>query len=202
MAAKLSSEAGIREAAGKIKWRGLKLVYLHIKGEPGIEGETFYFPELKYVFGRVSVPKRFSGSMQPESGYTCLTCEIPCSENDNLWKMPEKEICGLCLHDLRKAELITRTQAHLPGKSFVVDLPKVYPVYVPGWENVFRHLLTYLGDNFPDIYVSGKPGFFMHCNLDHAIDTGLFLAEHLMENKPAKEWYSRAASFQNLKLRD
>lgn len=69
----------------KIEWRGLKLVFLHIKGEPQKEGETFYFPELKYIFGRVSVPKRFSKGMQANNDCTSLICELPCREGDALW---------------------------------------------------------------------------------------------------------------------
>jgi protoporphyrinogen oxidase len=199
---KLSPEIEVCEMAGKIKWRGLRLIYLHVKGDTKIEGETFYFPELKYIFGRVSIPKRFAKNLQPDAEYTCFTCEVPCSEGDNLWNMPDKEIYDLCLKGLQKARLITKNQEYLSEKNFIVNIPKVYPIYAVGWKRILTYLLNYLSDKFPDIYASGKLGFFMHCNLDHSIDMGIFLAKYIVEGKSVKEWYSKAEFFHNMKLRD
>lgn len=199
---KLHPEGDILEAVSKIKWRGLRLVYLHIKGEPQLSGETFYFPELKYIFGRVSIPKRFSRKMQPNLDYTSFTCEVPYSEGDSLWDKADKEIYDLCLGGLREAGLITKKQGYLLEKNFIINTPKVYPVYLSGWKDVLGDLLKYLASDFPYIYTSGKMGFFMHCNLDHSIDIGLFLADHITKGKSPEEWYSNIDLFHNMKLRD
>lgn len=199
---KLCPKDDIFEALSKIKWRGLRLVYLHVEGEPQLSGETFYFPELKYIFGRVSIPKRFSRKMQPNPDYTSFTCEVPYSEGDSLWDKPDKEIYDLCLGGLREAGLITKKQGYLLEKNFIINTPKVYPVYLSGWKDVLGDLLRYLASDFPYIYTSGKMGFFMHCNLDHSIDIGLFLADHIIKGKSPKEWYSNMDLFHSMKLRD
>lgn len=96
-----------------IRWRGLRLVFLHVEGEPRLEGESFYFPELKYVFGRVSVPKRFDPAMQPEPTHTAFTCEIPCSRDDELWRAADESVFALCLDSLRRAPAGPRSTGSL-----------------------------------------------------------------------------------------
>ncbi len=199
---KLNPDNNMRMAINKIKWRGLRLVYLHIKGEPKIEGETFYFSELKYLFGRVSIQKRFSRKMQPDNNYTSFTCEVPCSEDDGIWNKADKEMYDLCFEGLQEAGLITKKQDYLLGKNFIIDISKVYPVYSLGWESILLYLLGHMAENFPYIYISGRPGLFLHCNLDHSIDIGLFLAEHIREGKLPKQWYEKISLFHDMIVRD
>ncbi len=157
---KLNPDNNIRVAINKIKWRGLRLVYLHIKGEPKFEGETFYFSELKYIFGRVSIQKRFSRKMQPDNNYTSFTCEVPCSENDGIWNKADKEMYDLCFRGLQEAGLITKKQDHLLEKNFIIDISKVYPVYSLGWESILSDLLGHMADKFPYIYKRQAGAFF------------------------------------------
>jgi len=199
---KLNLAESLQELVKEIKWRGLKLAYLHIEGQPLLDGESFYFPELKYVFGRVSIPKRFSYAMQPDDSYTVFTCEIPCSKGDRIWNMPDHKIYDLCLEGLRQARLITEKQNCIPEGNFTVNIASVYPVYTTAYQKHLSLLLKYLSDNFPYIYTSGKLGFFLHCNLDHAIEIGLSLAEHLQNGKSARDWHDKITLFQGMKLRD
>ena len=199
---KLTPTEHVLQQIKNIKWRGLRLVFLHVKGEPLLEGETFYFPELKYVFGRVSVPKRFDPAMQPESGQTAFTCEVPCSEDDRLWDAPDDQMFDLCLTSLRRAALVTDHQTALTEKSFIIDLPKVYPVYQVGWEGLIKGLLLYSARHFPFVYFSGKPGLFLHNNIDQSMEIGLSLAEDILRKKTPQEWLTRLDAFHNMKLRD
>lgn len=199
---KLNPPEDIVKIADRIKWRDLKLAYLHIKGNVLMKGETFYFPELKYIFGRVSIPKRFSSIMQPDDAYTSFVCEVPCGESDRLWNMADKNIYDLCFKDLINAGLLDNKAAHIPGKNFIINTSKVYPLYIKGWQKNVSLLLEYLGENFDFIYTSGKQGFFLHCNFDHSINIGLSLEDYIKRGKPPKEWYSNINLFQGMKLRD
>jgi protoporphyrinogen oxidase len=199
---RLAPPEDIREQVKKIGWRGLRLVFLHVEGEPRLEGESFYFPELGYVFGRVSVPKRFDPSMQPESGQTALTCEVPCSEGDLLWNTPAEEMYELCLESLRKGSLIGTNQGSRSERNFIVDLPKIYPLYKVGWEEVIKSVLFFSADKHPFAYFSGKPGLFLHNNIDHSLEIGISLADDIMAGAPPRDWLARLNAFHNLKLRD
>jgi protoporphyrinogen oxidase len=186
----------------EITWRGLRLVFLHVEGEPNLKGESFYFPELGYPFGRVSVPKRFDPAMQPEKGETALTCEVACSEDDGLWKTTAGELASVCLESLRYAGLIAKSQKPVAGKDFVVNLPKIYPVYRVGWEENISRLLLDAARRYPFVYSSGKPGLFLHDNIDHSMEIGLTLVDDIAAGASAEDWVSRLGAFHNLKLRD
>lgn len=200
--AKFDPPENILKQVEKVGWRGLRLVFLHIEGEPRLEGESFYYPELGYVFGRVSVPKRFDPAMQPESGQTALTCEVPCSENDELWNTPAEEMYELCLESLRKGSLIGRNQRSRSEKNFIIDFPKIYPLYTVGWEEVIKSLLLYSAEKHPFAYFSGKPGLFLHNNIDHSIEIGLSLADDIVAGAAPRDWIARLNAFHSLKLRD
>jgi protoporphyrinogen oxidase len=200
--AKLAPPGNILKQAAKVGWRGLRLVFVHVEGEPRLKGESFYYPELEYVFGRVSVPKRFDPAMQPESGQTALTCEVPCSQNDEVWNTPAEEMVELCLESLRKGSLIGRNQGRRSEKDFIIDLPKIYPLYRVGWDEVIKSLLLYSAEQYPFVYFSGKPGLFLHNNIDHSIEIGLSLADDIIAGAPPRDWIGRLNAFHNLKLRD
>jgi len=199
---KIDLPEGVRRRVESVRWRGLRLVFLHVEGEPRLDGESFYFPELSYVFGRVSVPKRFDPSMQPDSGETAFTCEIPCSEDDGLWAAPDGPVFEMCWESLRQAELIGQNQKALVAKSFSLRLPKIYPVYQIGWDGLIKDLLFFAAQKFPFIYSSGKPGLFLHNNIDHSIEIGLVLADDILEGLSPSDWLLRLDSFHNMKLRD
>jgi protoporphyrinogen oxidase len=200
--AKLSPPENIIKQVKKVGWRGLRLVFMHVEGEPRLEGESFYYPELAYVFGRVSIPKRFDPSMQPESGQTALTCEVPCSQNDKLWNTPAEEMYKLCLESLQKGSLIGTNQRSRNEKNFIIDLTKIYPLYRVGWDEVIKSLLLYSAEKHPFVYFSGKPGLFLHNNIDQSMEIGLSLADDIIAGASSKDWIARLSAFHSLKLRD
>jgi|AntAceMinimDraft_17_1070374.scaffolds.fasta_scaffold01196_7 protoporphyrinogen oxidase len=199
---KLNPDKKICNILGKIRWRGLKLIYMHIKEDPKLEGETFYFPEEKYKIGRVSIPKRFSDLMQRDNSFTSFVCEIPCSKGDDIWNMCSKDIYDICFNDLVVSGLISGAYGYLSEKNFIINLPSVYPVFVTGWQESINSVLEYLSKEFPYIYVSGRRGLFLQSNSDHSIDIGKLLAQYLLQGKSSKEWYKNINFFQNLKSRD
>jgi len=199
---KVNPPANVKEACSKITWRTLRLIYLHIRGKPKMEGETFYFPEAKYIFGRVSIPKRYDSSMQPNCDFTSFICEVPCNERDGVFNTRDKELFDACYEGLKQAGIIFGNQENIYKRNFIVNVPNVYPVYIFGWESIMKILTNYISSKHPSIYISGKLGFFLHCNLDHAIEIGLLAAESVMKGQTSREWNNRLDEFHSMKLRD
>jgi hypothetical protein len=108
----------------------------------------------------------------------------------------------LCLESLRKGSLIGRNQESRSERNFIVDLPKIYPLYKVGWEEVIKSLLLYSAEKHPFAYFSGKPGLFLHNNLDHSLEIGISLAGDIMAGASPRDWLARLSAFHNLKLRD
>ena len=199
---KLQPDKLIKQIVDKVKWRGLKLVYLHLKEDPVLAGETFYFPEIRYIFGRVSIPKRFSKTMQPDQSFTSYICEVPCSMADAKWSMSPGQLYQKCFEDLLNAKLIRPDNEIVTDKNFIVELPMVYPLYTIGWQETILQLLHYLESSHKYIYTSGKCGFFMHCNMDHSIEIGMELAQYINDGKEPESFYNNINRYHSYKLRD
>ncbi len=202
LVAKLGSGGDTCPGSEGIWWRGLRLVYLHVEEEPPLAGETFYFPEKRYIFGRVSIPRRFSEHMQAGISSTCYVCEIPCTVGDALWEKTDNELYDLCLRGLKAAVLIGDDAVQSREHNFVIDIPKNYPLYTVGWEKDLRRVLGCLAERYPYVYSSGKLGLFLHYNIDHAIEIGARLAEHIREGRASRAWYDNVNLFQEFQTRD
>jgi protoporphyrinogen oxidase len=185
-----------------LDWTGIKLVLAHRSGEPLMPGETFYFPELDYSFGRVSIPKRYSERMQERCDYTAYSCEIPCRPGSALWSTDDQALIDRGHEDLVRAGVVDRGSQRVPELDRVLSLGQVYPIYVRGWEARLQGALAGLSERFPRVYSSGKLGLFLHCNLDHAIEIGLRLARHVLEGGEAAQWHSSTSEFHALRVRD
>ncbi len=108
----------------------------------------------------------------------------------------------MCWAGLRRAGLVGENQRLLPARSFSLRLPKIYPVYRVGWDSLIKNMLALTAHNFPFIYFSGKPGLFLHNNIDHSMEIGLLLAEDILRGKSPTDWLLRLDAFHNMKLRD
>ncbi|MFH0753824.1 MAG: FAD-dependent oxidoreductase [Candidatus Omnitrophota bacterium] len=183
-------------------WRGLRLVFLHINQAPALSGETFYFPELKYPFGRVSIPQRFFVGMQPAHGDVSYVCEVPCTQGDALWQMDDQALGRMCHQGLIEANLVTGSSRMNEGLNFTLKIPEVYSVYFLGWEERMQQMVDFLDQQYADIYTCGRLGLFLHCNIDHAIEMGQQLAAGLLRGMTSREWHARRHLFHEMKVRD
>lgn len=198
----LGVDHSLSEDLSAIHWTGLRLVYLFFDGPPSLEGESFYYPELKYPFGRVSVPARFSPKDHPEPKATCLICEVPWGDGRKMADLDNASLYCACEQGLRDARVIDPERRMLPDSSFVIDLDKVYPLYVTNWKEAMSRVLEHIATSCPRVFVCGRPGLFLHNNIDHAIEIGIQLADHLAGGMSASRWYEGFDGFQGKTLRD
>lgn len=200
---KLKFKPEERSLIEKVEYRGLKLIFLHVKENVLIEGESFYLPETKYKIGRVSIPNRFSDQMNPKnSDLTSIICEIPCSSNDNIWNMDTLEISKICFDNLKEAGLL-KSEEYIPTNyDFHINIPDIYPMFYNNWKNNIKSILKIAGTKYPNIFISGKSGFFMQSNLDRSIEIGKSLPKGLQNGITTNEWYEEFDYYHNLLLRD
>ncbi|MCO5725540.1 FAD-dependent oxidoreductase [Robiginitalea marina] len=190
------------DLVNSVKFRGLKLVFIHTDEEVLIPGECFYLPETKYALGRVSIPKRFSNSMNPSEKITGIICEIPCSPNDNIWDLTTKEAVKLCYQDLIEAGLLRKKNYKQSEYDFHLNVKDIYPMYYINWRQNVKSILKLMAEKYPNIYIAGKSGFFMQSNMDRSIRIGRMLASNLQEGKSVNDWYQNLDYFHDLILRD
>jgi len=195
-----AAPADVLEAARGLTWRSLRLVYLELGCTIGSVAETYYFPEGRYVFGRISRPQLFSSEMGPTNAEGALCLEVPCSVGDDLWSMSDDEIAERFRPDLEEFGFINAKDDILAVRSRF--LPRVYPIYDLGWHERFLTVCTWLR-SMDGLFLVGRGGLFNHNNMDHTMQGGLRAADHLLAGKRADdEWYDLIDRYRSFRVRD
>ncbi len=154
----------VTEAAAKIQYRSMLLVYLELDVDQFTEFDAHYFPGADIHITRLSEPKNYAARTEPR-GSTTLCAELPCSPSDPWWKMSDRELGQLVADDLAQAGI------PLPRAPVMVHtkrLPHAYPIYHQGYEVPFGTLDAW-ADSMPRLLTFGRQGLFAHDNTHHAL---------------------------------
>jgi protoporphyrinogen oxidase len=155
--------AALLEAAGRLDFRAMLLVYLVLDGGRFSPYDAHYLPDLGTPVTRVSEPTNYRDGDDP-AGRTVLCAELPCDRGDELWRAGDGELAELVRATLRDRGLpapAARTVA-------VRRLPAVYPVYRVGYAAAFDALDAWAAGQ-PALLSFGRLGLFVHDNTHHAL---------------------------------
>jgi protoporphyrinogen oxidase len=156
--------AALLEAAARIDYRAMILIYLQLDVDRFTTTDAYYFPEEDVAITRLSEPKNYSGAGEPR-GSTVLCAELPCSPDDAVWSMSDEELGRLVVRDIRTAQL---PLAREPVAVHVRRLRHAYPIYGRGYELPFDALDEWLS-RVPGLLTFGRQGLFAHDNTHHAL---------------------------------
>jgi len=192
---------GDKISAAGLLWRGLRVAYIHFEEELGLKNETFYFPDAGIRIGRVSEIKKYSPYLNTDLKGTLLTIEIPCSQTDEMWRISDEELLKICLEDLEKASILKGQVKVL--KYFSLKIEKAYPIYHIGWKENFFRLYNDL-NKIANLFLIGRKGLFLHCNIDHCIMQAIELADFIASNDPRGKaaWNKKVGRFLQFCARD
>jgi len=157
-------EAPVLEAATRLRFRAMLLVYVTLDEPRFSEYDAHYFPEPAVSITRLSEPANYS--LQPGTdGRTTLCAELPCDTEDDLWALEDAALGARVLQDMETAGIPVR--APVAGIE-VRRLRQAYPIYgrdyarwfgrLDAWASGLSRLLTY-----------GRQGLFAHDNTHHAL---------------------------------
>lgn len=184
----------------KLSWRGLKILYIHLKETLSLANETFYFSSRDYLIGRVSNISMYSEYVHDDRRGTLLTVEIPVSPHDEVWNMADTALLQICLDELQRSDILP--QQHTVLEYFSKKHEKTYPIYKKGWDTLFDQYYNDL-NRFENLYLIGRNSLFLHCNIDHCITQALELSRHLLREDESKEqWLERADAYFKHHARD
>ncbi|MBI4590755.1 MAG: FAD-dependent oxidoreductase [Candidatus Rokubacteria bacterium] len=151
------------EAAGRIEYRAMILVYVVLEQDRFSEFDAHYFPESDIPISRLSEPKNYSGAGPPDR--TVLCAELPCAPSDPEWRMADDALGHLVCAALERAAIPVRA----PVKEVITRrLQQAYPIYREGYDAHFGRIDDYLS-TFENLLTFGRQGLFAHDNTHHAL---------------------------------
>ncbi len=166
----------VLEAARAIRFRGMILLYLVLECDRFTEFDAHYFPELSIPISRMSEPKNYSASTQPE-GVTVLCAELPADPGDRWWQMSDEELGAHFRTWLAQVGL----PVTVPVRGCETRrLSHAYPVYDLDYERHFNRVDEWLL-GLDGLLVFGRQGLFAHDNTHHAFAMAYGAADCLDE---------------------
>ena len=156
----------VAEAASRIRFRGMILIYLVLEQQQFTEYDAHYFPEYAVPISRLSEPKNYSASTEPK-GVTVLCAELPCDPHEPLWSLSDDEL-GVKLCDwlagvgLPVTAKVRRTVTRRLGYA--------YPVYDRNFEGDLAVMDQWV-ESLEGLLTFGRQGLFAHDNTHHALAT-------------------------------
>lgn len=152
------------EASKSISYRAMVLIYLVLEQPQWTPYDAHYFPEAKVKLTRLSEPKNYSVSNEPE-GRTVLCGELPCMFGDEVWNASDEELADVARESLSRCGLpITAKVSEVATKR----LPFAYPIYCEGYETHFQ-MQDEWANNLERVLTFGRQGLFAHDNTHHAL---------------------------------
>jgi protoporphyrinogen oxidase len=192
--------ASVVESARALRWRAIRFLYLCVNRDFCFQSETYYYPETRYIFGRISEPKRFSPLMVRVHGKTVLCIEVICGVGDRFWRMSDAQLLNHLRDDLKELGLVESEKDIF--RVFSRRLPAVYPVYDLAWQDNLRAVHRFT-DAIANLYGIGRGSLFLHDNMDHALRMGLTAGEFIARHgEKTDEWLSVLSTFRYFEVRD
>jgi hypothetical protein len=195
----------LRDASGvSLLHRGVYLVYLAFpvpRGERGAHlgpHETYYAPEARWWFGRVSELGRYSPSLVPP-GESILCVEVPEGRWGRGRAFDRGPMLDALVEQLRESGIVPSGLAPLAAaQRFIAD---VYPLYTRGWTARWEEALDRV-EALGNVVAAGRQGLYLHCNVDHCIEMARDAVDHIEAEKSADSYRVVARARLGLRVRD
>jgi protoporphyrinogen oxidase len=168
--------APVLEAASKITFRGMILIYLVLEQDQFTEYDAHYFPDVVPI-SRLSEPKNYTGSIEPRNR-TLLCAELPCNPGSPEWGMTDEELGkSLCRWLAESGLPVTAPVLRVVTRK----LKQAYPIYGVGYEAHLEILDRWIS-GLKGLLTFGRQGLFVHDNTHHALYMAYGAAESFRQD--------------------
>jgi len=164
----------VADAATRISFRGMILIYLTLDQDQFTEYDAHYFPEEAIPISRLSEPKNYSALTEPR-GTTVLCAELPSDPGSREWEMNDEQLGELVRKWLEQTGLPVKAKVR---RVTTRRLRQAYPVYIRGYEKDLAAADDWLG-RIEGLLTFGRQGLFVHDNTHHALYMAKAAAECL-----------------------
>jgi len=181
----------ITESAQRLRHQGMVFFYAVLNQQQFTPYDAHYFPGKDLIFSRLSEPKNYSASSQPQ-GKTILCFEIPCPVDSETWNATDEELQQTVFSDMARMGLPIEQVDHV----FTRRHPNVYPVYTQGFAQDFDKLDNRMS-SINGLITLGRQGLFAHDNTHHTMEMAYRAAECLNPDLSwdTKTWQAHLEDF-------
>jgi protoporphyrinogen oxidase len=166
--------SNVTYTAERLRHRGMVLLYLVLDQPQWTPFDAHYFPDPAVIASRVSEPRNYRDNPDDPDDRTVLCAEIPCWEGDETWRTPDDQLAGRLAAELDRADLPAVDVVKVQSRR----LPRVYPVYRPGFAKDLGALEAWVG-SLGGLATFGRQGLFTPDNTHHALAMGWAAADAL-----------------------
>jgi protoporphyrinogen oxidase len=152
------------EAATRLHFRALVLVYLVHRGGRWTPYDAHYFPGADTPVSRLSEPANYRDSDDDPRDRSVLCAEVPCAVGDQMWQASDEVLAGIVERTVKRCELPPVNRSEV----VVRRLERVYPVYETGFEQDLAAIDAWVS-SLPSVTSLGRLGLFAHDNTHHAL---------------------------------
>jgi protoporphyrinogen oxidase len=178
----LNPPPSILDAADRMQFRGMILIYLVLQQGRFSEFDAHYFPEENIPISRLSEPKNYSATSEPHNR-TVLCAELPCDPHSDTWAKTDAELGELVSQSLSDAGIPLGGQ---PLQVITRRLAHAYPIYKRGFEDDFALLDDWI-QQFKNLVTFGRQALFAHDNAHHALHMA-YCAVDCIDNAGEFQW--------------
>jgi protoporphyrinogen oxidase len=152
------------EAATRLRFRAMVLVYLVHEGGRWSSWDTHYIPDPRTPVLRISEPPNYRDSADDPPSHTVLCAELPCTLFDPVWEAGDDELALLVEETIDRCGLPSVKRAEV----VVHRASSFYPIYERGFDRDLEGLNAWLG-GIPSVTSFGRFGLFFHDNVHQAM---------------------------------
>jgi protoporphyrinogen oxidase len=176
--------AEVQMAARRLSHRDFLTVALVVPQSASFPDNWIYIHSPTVKVGRI---QNF-GSWSPfmvKDGRTCLGLEYFVFEGDELWNTSDDELAVMASRELVELGLIGEGEVE---SSYVVRMPKAYPVYDHGYQEAVEVIRHWIAAEVPNVHPVGRNGMHKYNNQDHSMLTALLSVDNILNDAGHDVW--------------
>jgi protoporphyrinogen oxidase len=188
-----------RHAAAHLQHRAMVLLYLVLGRVRWTPFDAHYFPGPEVMASRISEPRNYRDNPDDPDGETVICAEIPCWRGDALWQAPDSLLAERLAAELARVGVAPGRPLHVESRR----LPRVYPVYRPGFSDDLAAFEAWAG-SLEGLVTFGRQGLFTPDNTHHALAMGWAVADAWASptQSAGSSWASSRQRFRSFVVED
>ncbi|RJP77130.1 MAG: NAD(P)/FAD-dependent oxidoreductase [Desulfobacteraceae bacterium] len=168
--------ANVLNAARNLSYRAFIIVMLIIDQKHLFSDQWIYIHNPDVKVGRIQNFKNWSAAMVPDHSKSSIGMEYFCTEGDEIWTMPDRELIAIASRELAVLGLSDESKVL---DSYVVRQPGAYPVYDSHYRDHLAVIKDYLS-GFTNLQTIGRSGMHRYNNMDQSMHVGILAAQNIL----------------------